>query len=243
MLQRKITTTTRRPDGSRDVKIEYFHVPANAAGSVEASLDRGDPPSSLYMTKMEQQLLPPETGAALSRPPTPYQPSAPPSGPYGTGGYSSSSSGGGGAACAIFGVIGCVLVVVGIVVAGSQTHYHAPSPFPSPSPYYPPWTPYPTFRPWTLPPHLFPTPTASPHPTTSPDPTYSPTLSHVPTLSPYPTPSPYTWPPFLAPFYPPSHTSDRIGHQTPWPAVIDQSSSSEKQQTDERIGDDYRDTE
>mmetsp|Transcript_20194 Transcript_20194/g.30739 ORF Transcript_20194/g.30739 Transcript_20194/m.30739 type:complete len:153 (+) Transcript_20194:16-474(+) len=55
----KATTTSRRPNGYRDVTIEYFYVPANMAGTVMVmmSMDStGEPPSSLYLTKMEQQV-------------------------------------------------------------------------------------------------------------------------------------------------------------------------------------------
>ncbi|KAK1733903.1 hypothetical protein QTG54_015430 [Skeletonema marinoi] len=58
-------------NGYRDVTIEYFYVPANMAGTVIMSMDStGEPPSSLYLTKMEQQVLPPGTGEVMSHAPS-----------------------------------------------------------------------------------------------------------------------------------------------------------------------------
>src|SRR5210317_2318887 len=66
-----VTTTTIQPNGYRNVTIEYFYIPASMAGTVAMSIDStGDPPSSLYMTKMEEQVLPPGTGTVVSHAPT-----------------------------------------------------------------------------------------------------------------------------------------------------------------------------
>ena len=64
-LSIKITTTTSQPNGYREVQIEYFHIPSNMVDSVSLSLDAGNKPSSLYLTKVENQLLPPGTEKLL----------------------------------------------------------------------------------------------------------------------------------------------------------------------------------
>ena len=71
-LMVKVTTTAPQTNGYREVTIEYFYVPANMAGTVIMAMDAtGEPPSSLYMTKMEQQVLPPGTPEVVSHAPTP----------------------------------------------------------------------------------------------------------------------------------------------------------------------------
>ena len=68
-LSIKITTTTPQPNGYREVQIEYFHIPLNMVDSVSLSLDAGNKPSNLYLTKMENQILPPGIGEVISSPP------------------------------------------------------------------------------------------------------------------------------------------------------------------------------
>jgi len=68
-LSIKITTTTPQPNGYREVQIEYFHIPSNMVDSISMSLDAGNKPSSLYLTKMENQILPPGIGEVNSSPP------------------------------------------------------------------------------------------------------------------------------------------------------------------------------
>ena len=71
-LSAKITRTTNQPNGYREVQIEYFHIPSNMAGSVNMQLNAGEAPSNLYMTKTEQQTLPPGTGEVMSHTPIAY---------------------------------------------------------------------------------------------------------------------------------------------------------------------------
>jgi len=83
----KATATSCRSNGYRDVTIEYFYVPANMAGTVIMSMNStGEPPSSLYLTKMEQQVFPPGTGEVMSH--------APSSAPQTTTAAAASASGG-----------------------------------------------------------------------------------------------------------------------------------------------------
>ena len=160
----KVTTTSLQSNGYRDVTIEYFYVPASMAGTVIMSMDAtGEPPSSLYMTKMEQQVLPPGTGGVVS-----HAPSAPQTvGATATagGGYpapqpyvhhntavvgGSSCEGGKGACVAIAFVAVVAIAIVAGVLSKQNTDNNWPTPAPwnsPPSPWNPtPWNP-PTPRP------------------------------------------------------------------------------------------------
>ncbi|KAL7554758.1 hypothetical protein ACHAWF_018289 [Thalassiosira exigua] len=164
-----ITRTSPRPNGYRELTVERFHIPAGVAGTVGLSLDHGDPPSTLYMTRMEQQLLPPGTGPVVGRPPSNpplpvppgYAPVAsdlatpPVATPTALEGSSSSSDGIGGCrACGICCAIACAVIVVAGIIRGatgsqvnhSAPHYGAPS-WPRPSPPAHEWTPRPAFSP------------------------------------------------------------------------------------------------
>eukprot|EP00985_Skeletonema_marinoi_P011541 scaffold5490_cov148-Skeletonema_marinoi.AAC.1 len=156
----KATTTSRRPNGYRDVTIEYFYVPANMADTVIMSMDStGEPPSSLYLTKMEQQVLPPGTGEVMS-----HAPSAPQT----TTGATAAAVGGGGnpvpqpyihedtvvggshqGSCAV--ICGCVfilVVAVGVIVGvRGINHTKNPNYWPTPAPYN--WNPTPWYDPPT----------------------------------------------------------------------------------------------
>ncbi|EJK54366.1 hypothetical protein THAOC_26015, partial [Thalassiosira oceanica] len=72
----KVTAAKTLPNGSREITIEYFQIPAHMASSASAGIDAGEPPSGLYLTKMEQRTLPAGTGQAPSsaspRPTTSY---------------------------------------------------------------------------------------------------------------------------------------------------------------------------
>jgi len=226
-LHVKITTTTTQPNGYREVKIEYFRIPANMAGSVNMQLNAGDAPSNLYMTKMEQQTLPPGTGEVVSRPPSAYPTSNQATAGTGQahneqavyqGGSSSDESR---KICAIcVGMCCLVFIILGIVGAANEgatrsadnwTPNWEPSYYPPPSPY---WTPYPVYTPsYYHTPRPVPSyPTVSPRPSTTrptnwwdkKDPwtmwTQTPTVSPRPTVSPDPTYSPtITRPPFSWP--------------------------------------------
>lgn len=195
------------------MKIEYFHIPANMASTVTMSLDAGGSPSNLYMTKMEQQVLPPGTGAVMSRPPA-----------YPTPGYTTTTTTAPphqqqtvvlgssendsrkflGLCC---GTVCLILVILGIVGGAAEESYTQSSGgyddyWPTPS-----WTPYPVSTPsWG-----YPTPTPpgrSGSPTywwekTNPFSTPSPTITPEPTTTPSPTYPPfvYTIPPAFAPFF------------------------------------------
>mmetsp|Transcript_2665 Transcript_2665/g.3805 ORF Transcript_2665/g.3805 Transcript_2665/m.3805 type:complete len:412 (-) Transcript_2665:193-1428(-) len=164
----KATTTTRQPNGYRNVTIEYFYVPANMVGTVIMSMDAtGEPPSSLYMTKMEQQVLPPGTGEVVSHAPA----TAGAAGGVGGGGNAvpqpythqhtavagGRPSGGRGACIGITVFLFIAIAIIGIAgainVSNSSNHYNWPTPAPyswePPSPWYPtpswgPPTPNPT---------------------------------------------------------------------------------------------------
>ena len=64
-----INSTTHYPNGYREVKIEYYHIPPNMAREVSNSLENGHMPSSSYMIRMEQQTLPPGTEDLTTHPP------------------------------------------------------------------------------------------------------------------------------------------------------------------------------
>eukprot|EP00581_Thalassiosira_minuscula_P004240 CAMPEP_0183745388 /NCGR_PEP_ID=MMETSP0737-20130205/66216_1 /TAXON_ID=385413 /ORGANISM="Thalassiosira miniscula, Strain CCMP1093" /LENGTH=373 /DNA_ID=CAMNT_0025981051 /DNA_START=63 /DNA_END=1184 /DNA_ORIENTATION=- len=207
----KITNTTTQPNGYREMKIEYFFIPASMVSTVELSLDAGIPPSNLYLTKMEQQTLPPGTGPAMSRPPSAYPTPGETtgSGPQYTQVHETPGGGSCGRSCALCVGVACT-VIIALAIAGgasSQTHsshrspsYHryTPAPYshwyPPPSPWYPPppspWspsTPRPTYT-WENPTWRYtPLPSRSPivplPPSTSP----SPTSSSRPTPTPRPT--------------------------------------------------------
>eukprot|EP00986_Skeletonema_menzelii_P020432 scaffold31166_cov188-Skeletonema_menzelii.AAC.2 len=155
----KVTTTSRQPNGYRDVTIEYFYVPASMAGTVIMSMDAtGEPPSSLYLTKMEQQVLPPGTGEVMS-----HAPSAPvTAGATGAttagGGYPApqpyvhentavvgGSSCGRGAACAI-GIVACVVIFIIVGAIAGAVNSHTNNHWPTPAPYS--WNPP---SPWNFP--------------------------------------------------------------------------------------------
>mmetsp|Transcript_42188 Transcript_42188/g.77115 ORF Transcript_42188/g.77115 Transcript_42188/m.77115 type:complete len:352 (+) Transcript_42188:248-1303(+) len=226
-LSVKITTTTPQPNGYREVKIEYFTIPANMASNVTMALDAGESPSNLYMTKMEQQVLPPGTGAVMSRPPThpttaTVQPSTPGPSQYTANTQVHESSGSDGRrACAICCGVVCLLVIIGAIVGGAEESSHSSnsySPPSTPSWPSPPSYPFPSpTPPWSSP--LYPTRSGAPtywfQKKITPWPTKSPTISPRPTTSPRPTSPPQTLPPYIPwnpstrspafpPYYPPS---------------------------------------
>ena len=229
-LSVKITTTTIQPNGYRDVQIEYFHIPTDMASAIGMSLDHGDPPSQLYLTKLEQQTLPPGTGAVISSPAsavhqvaTNHNHNAPNEDQPLTNAtvqqedISSSSGGGCMRVCGICCGIACfIIILLSIIGAVSTTSSHSSSSGsssyypPSPSPHW--YSPsYPTHD-WN---HHHPS-----RPTTSSSPTYwyqnthhwtfstsPPTISNQPTITPRPTYTPLTFSPALAPLFPPSPSS------------------------------------
>lgn len=152
----KATTTSRQPNGYRDVTIEYFYVPANMASTVIMSMDStGDPPSSLYLTKMEQQVLPPGTGEVVS-----HAPSVVPQATAANAGGANPpqpyihedtvvGSNNGARGCAIFcGVFCLIIVILAIIGAATGSAYtRNPNYWPTPAPYYyyppSPWNPSP----------------------------------------------------------------------------------------------------
>ena len=70
-LSVKVTTTTHQPNGYREMTTEYFHIPSHMATTVSMAMDvAGQPPSSLYRTNVQHQILPPSSGAVVG-PPTP----------------------------------------------------------------------------------------------------------------------------------------------------------------------------
>ena len=193
-LSVKITTTTIQPNGYRDVQIEYFHIPTDMASAIGMSLDHGDPPSQLYLTKLEQQTLPPGTGAVISspasavhqvatnhnhNPPNEDQPLTNANATVQQEDISSSSGGGCLRVCGICCGIACfVIILLSIIGAVSTTSshssssgsssYYPPSPsWPTPSPHW--YSPsYPTHD-WNHRHPVYPTPS---RPTTSSSPTY-----------------------------------------------------------------------
>mmetsp|Transcript_1900 Transcript_1900/g.4594 ORF Transcript_1900/g.4594 Transcript_1900/m.4594 type:complete len:395 (+) Transcript_1900:221-1405(+) len=72
----KVTAAETLPNGSIKITIEYFQIPAHMASSASVGIDAGEPPSGLYLTKMEQRTMPAGTGQAPSsaspRPMTSY---------------------------------------------------------------------------------------------------------------------------------------------------------------------------
>ncbi|KAL7460724.1 hypothetical protein ACHAXS_001169 [Conticribra weissflogii] len=59
-LEIQVTSTaTDSADGYRHVKTEFYHVPASLAGMAASSLDGGVVPSALYLTRVEEQVVPP----------------------------------------------------------------------------------------------------------------------------------------------------------------------------------------
>ncbi len=162
----KATTTSRQPNGYRDVTIEYFYVPANMASTVIMSMDStGEPPSSLYMTKMEQQVLPPGTGEVVSHAPS-AAPAATSGGAAGGGGnqvpqpYTHEHTavvGGSRSGGACIGAAVCVVVIIVIsaivsVISGNNNNATKPY-WPTPAPYEwnppSPWYPTPSWSPPT----------------------------------------------------------------------------------------------
>jgi len=153
----KATTTSRQSNGYRDVTIEYFYVPANMADTVIMSMDStGEPPSSLYLTKMEQQVLPPGTIEVMSL--------APSSSPQTTTGATAAAAAVGGGrnnpvpqpyihedsvvggrvrrCAAVFGCVCIIIVAVGIV-NGVMEMNDTQNPIYLPPTYAPyPWPPY-----------------------------------------------------------------------------------------------------
>lgn len=165
-----VTTTTIQPNGYRNVTIEYFYIPSSMAGTVAMSIDStGDPPSSLYMTKMEEQVLPPGTGTVVSHAPTAGATATTATIATGTAGATTNppppmnatvgSSNNCGKGCAICCAVFCIIVII-IAIAGAVTRSHTNTSFnwPTPAPYNwnptPPWNPTPI---WT-PPTAMPTP-------------------------------------------------------------------------------------
>mmetsp|Transcript_24133 Transcript_24133/g.52071 ORF Transcript_24133/g.52071 Transcript_24133/m.52071 type:complete len:363 (+) Transcript_24133:148-1236(+) len=214
-LSVKITTTTPQPNGYREVKMEYFHIPADVATAVNISLDNGDPPSSLYMTKMEQQILPPGTGTVMSRPPAPANP---------TQGYTSTTQPSSGTpdytdhglkhcwgiCCGVFCLVIVILFIIG-AVGGSVSNSSNTSPSRSRTP--PPWhapTPRgPYSYPATLPP-MFRRP-YTPSWTPPSQPQYSPTRSRAPV--PWHQKPIQSWPPHILNPSPPPPTTSRLSQQ------------------------------
>ena len=159
-LMVKVTTTAPQTNGYREVTIEYFYVPANMAGTVIMAMDAtGEPPSSLYMTKMEQQVLPPGNSEVISHAPTAAAPAAV-TAASGGGGYNptpqtytiESSNSGSKRACGICCAFVLVFIIMGSVV-GAIRRNHIINNWPTPAPYsWPsppsPWYPTnPTARP------------------------------------------------------------------------------------------------
>ena len=206
-LSVKVTTTNTLSNGSREITIEYFQIPAHMASSASAGIDAGEPPSGLYLTKMEQQTLPPGTsqvpGSASPHPAAAYpmagnaaplqQPTSQHATPFEQPGDRRGSKAM--AICIAIFVIVTALVIGNLVVSNSSHHasspsWHYPTP-PSPTPWSPtPWSP----TPWSSPSWPSPRPTWNP--------TLSPTVSSGPTVSPRPTASPTASPPPTTSFMP-----------------------------------------
>lgn len=162
----KATTTSRQPNDYRDITIEYFYVPANMANTVIMSMDStGEPPSSLYLTKMEQQVLPPGTGAPVSHAPSSIPQATTVTAATAGGGATPAGqpyihenavvgTGNGGRGCAIgCGICILIVVIIGIIAAATRTnHTYSPNRWPTPAPYA--WNP----TPWNPPTPSFPTP-------------------------------------------------------------------------------------
>ncbi|KAL9187131.1 hypothetical protein ACHAXT_010851 [Thalassiosira profunda] len=197
----RITTTRTQPNGYREVTTEHFHIPAGVVSTVALSLDQGDPPSSLYMTRMEQQTLPPGTGEVTTRPPaypTPgfenntqtqqHQPDAPASQES-----NDDSAANRNRRHALGGVLtGIVAVfIIALGISGSSDNNNSPSWSP-PSPSYTPWpspsSPSWPSHPWSSPSHPIwhDSPTASPYPTSA-------TPWPVPTWPSWPSPHLHPW--------------------------------------------------
>ena len=69
-LSVKVTSTTYQPNGYREMTTEYFHIPSHMTNTVSMAMDvAGEPPSSVYRTNIQHQILPPSSGAVIS--PTP----------------------------------------------------------------------------------------------------------------------------------------------------------------------------
>lgn len=160
----KVTTTSRQPNGYRDVTIEYFYVPATMAGTVIMSMDStGEPPSSLYLTKMEQQVLPPGTGEVVSHAPSAPFTAGATAANAGGGGYPApqpqpyihqntavvgGSSCGRGTAIGI-GVFAIIVIIIAAIAGAANSHNNNPH-WPTPAPWHSPPSPWnPT--PWTPP--------------------------------------------------------------------------------------------
>ena len=68
-LSVKVTSTTYQPNGYREMTTEYFHIPSHMAATVSMAMDAvGEPPSSVYRTNIQHQILPPSSGAVISPP-------------------------------------------------------------------------------------------------------------------------------------------------------------------------------
>jgi len=156
-LSIKIITKTPQPNGYREIKIEYFTVPAGMASAVSISLDNGEPPSSLYMTKMEQQILPPDTESVISVPPaapinTPAYPT-PGAAAAGTAGtpntnYEQESNNRTSQVCAGVCCVVVIVAIIGPVFRASRSASHSAN-YPSPySPSYPSYSPPYSPSPW-----------------------------------------------------------------------------------------------
>ena len=245
-LSVKITTTTIQPNGFRDVRIESFHIPTDMASAVGMSLDHGDPPSQLYLTKFEQQTLPPGTGAVISSPVSAVAASTNPTQSSGNvpnehqhltnatvqqEDISSRSSGGCMRACGICCGIACFIIILLSIIGAVSTSSHSSNSGSSPSWHYPPSPSWPTPSPhWYSPSYptrhhpIYPTPS---RPTTSSSPTYWYQNTHhwtfstsPPTISHQPTTTPL-------PTYPPFTLSPALAPLFP-PSLPSRNSSSER---------------
>ena len=205
-LSVKVTTTNTLSNGSSEITIEYFQIPAHMASSVSAGIDAGEPPSGLYLNKMEQQTLPPGTSqvpSSASPHPTTAYPMAGNAVPLQQPTNQHDEGRGRKMAAAICISIAGVAIVIAIA-NGLNSSSPASSPsryFPTPTPPSPtPWSPNP--YPWSSPswpsrppawnPAPWPweitsSPTVSSRPTASPRPTATPTVSQSPTASVKPT--------------------------------------------------------
>ena len=68
-LSVKVTSTTYQPNGYHEMTTEYFHIPSHMAATVSMAMDAvGEPPSSVYRTNIQHQILPPSSGAVISPP-------------------------------------------------------------------------------------------------------------------------------------------------------------------------------
>lgn len=143
-------------------------------------LDQGHPPSALYLSKVEQQTLPPGTGEVISRPPASYaaaaqgtgpvQPSAPAQQNLGTVVHESPQRTSPARACLMCCGCFCIVIIILSIIgaatesgSSSSSSHWGPSYHPPPSPWYtpsphPPSPSWPSCAPWRQP-----IPTLDPH--------------------------------------------------------------------------------